>query len=242
MALLKKKLNKKKIAQAIFNLIVLLIFLTVLSVFVVSTQSQFETSEDAVKYIKSFGALGPIIVTSLIALEVVIAPIPGFIMPIASGYAFGAFFGAIYAYLGNVLGTAVAFILSRAFGRPLVERFIDKRKLRNYDCFFDDYGKYGLWVVFLFPIFPADIISFVAGLSGIKWKDFMFIISIAYFPNMFLLTYFGAQIFESGLYSFSTFFSASILIIALLIGLLVFLHMKKKVNSNCKINNGRVNK
>ncbi len=189
--------------------------------------SLFESPRDVAIRMRSMGFFGPVIAITIIALEVIIAPIPGGLVTIGAGYAFGALWGTVISYAGNIIGTSIAFFLSRHFGRPFVERLLDKKKMLVYDYFFREYGKTMLWFVFILPVFPTDIITFATGLSDIKWKDFMLIACIAYIPNMIILNYFGAALFRSGLGLETTLLGFAILFV-LLFGLVVYVYLKKK--------------
>jgi uncharacterized membrane protein YdjX (TVP38/TMEM64 family) len=213
--MLDRKQIRKNIYKNIRNIIIVLIILAIIGASIFFFQKTFESPKDAADKIRNLGALGPLFVIILISLEVVIAPIPGYVIAIASGYAFGVWWGALYSYLGNIIGTAIAFFISRRFGRPLVEKIIRKKQLVVYDSFFKEKGKPMLWLAYLFPVFPADIISFVTGLSDIKWKDFMIIVSIAYIPNMLFLNYFGATLYDSGFRGNAIFFAIFLGIIVL---------------------------
>jgi len=189
--------------------------------------SLFESPLDVAAMMKSMGIFGPVVVTAIIALEVIIAPIPGGIVTIGAGYAFGAVWGTILSYVGTMIGTSAAFFLARRFGRPLVERLLDGKKMLVYDYFFKEYGKSMLWFVFILPVFPTDIITFATGLSGIKWKDFMLIAGIAYIPNMVVLNYFGAALFRSGFGQETTVLGSAILAV-LIFGLAAYAYLRKK--------------
>jgi len=190
--------------------------------------SLFESPRDVAIKIQSLGFLGPVVVIAIITLEVIIAPIPGGIISIGSGYAFGTLLGTILTYIGNIIGTSIAFFLVHKFGRPFVEKHLNKEKIRVYDYFFKEYGKSMLWFAFLLPVFPTDIITFATGLSGMKWKDFMQIACIAYIPNLLILNYFGATIFNSGLGRETITIGLAILTV-IIFGLAVYIYMKRKV-------------
>lgn len=213
-----------------FAIILILIAFLGTAVFLLS--SNLSSPEKVVEFINGFGAVAPIILILLIALEVVIAPIPGFLLSVASGFLFGTVQGTIYTYFGNLLGTSIAFLLARRYGRPLAEKFIKSHKLEVYDCFFREQGKKALWIFYLFPVFPSDIVSFVSGLSTIKWKDFMFIVAIAYIPNMLLLNYFGANLYEYG-FSRGTIVGGILLMAAVFLGLFAYFYLRRKTINKC---------
>ena len=171
--------------------------------------------------IRGLGILGPIVAISFFVLEVIFTPLPGLIVSIAAGYAFGGFWGAIYTYSGNMIGTLIAFYLSRRFGRPVVEKLVNKKQLDKYDGFLQEKGKVLLWIVYLLPFLPNDIVTFMVGLTDTKWKDFIFIVAIALIPYTIFLNYFGSKIYDSGLDKLTTFLGI-ILILAFLAGIFIY--------------------
>jgi uncharacterized membrane protein YdjX (TVP38/TMEM64 family) len=177
------------------------------------------------EFIQSFGAFGPAVIIFLIMLEVIFAPIPGAFIAIGSGYAFGPFWGTLYSYIGNVIGTVIAFFLARRFGRPLAKRLIKDEKLEYYDRFFKERGVYGLWLAYSLPIFPTDILSFVTGFSNVRFRTFFLIISIAFIPNLLILNYLGDSILN---YRFGLvlIIVGGLVGMALLVGGLAFLKKK----------------
>lgn len=189
--------------------------------------SLFESPQDVAIRMRSMGFLGPVVAITIIALEVIIAPIPGGLITIGAGYAFGTLGGTVISYIGNIIGTSIAFFISHRFGRPFVEKLLDKKKMLVYDYFFREYGKSMLWFVFILPVFPTDLITFATGLSSIKWKDFMLIAGIAYIPNMIVLNYFGAALFRSGFGLETTLLGFAILAVVLF-GLAVYAYLRKK--------------
>jgi len=172
----------------------------------------FQNPQQVEEFINEFGAWGPLIVILLITLEVILAPIPGAIISIGAGAAYGYIWGTIYTYIGNIIGSSIAFMLSRHFGRPLVRKLIREKQLATYDAFVKDKGIYGLWIAYMFPVFPVDIISFVTGLSGLRYKKFLKIIGIAFIPNMLILNLFGDKLSSTG-------FSTITILIAAFLGL-----------------------
>lgn len=60
-----------------------------------------------------FGIWAPLIFIGLQALQVVISPIPGEATGVLGGFLFGTWIGALYSTLGLMLGSALAFGLSR---------------------------------------------------------------------------------------------------------------------------------
>jgi uncharacterized membrane protein YdjX (TVP38/TMEM64 family) len=150
----------------------------------------FSSREAFQEFIQSFGAWGPIILTLLIALEVIIAPIPGFIPALTSGFIFGHFFGALYVFMGNVLGTLLLFFLVRKYGKLLVNKLFKKKKLEKYEQGVERHENW-LLVFYFIPLMPFDIITAAFGLSAVKVKKFVLVIIFGYLFYSIILAFFG---------------------------------------------------
>lgn len=229
------KINLRNIPkkELIKNAIVIVVILIIVGILLFYVQRTFESPRDAADKLRGLGSLGPLVLISLMILEVMVAPLPGGLLFIASGYAFGTGWGTLFSYIGQIAGTLIAFFISRRFGRPIVERLVKKEKLDYYDCFFQRGGKVVLWVGYLIPIFPTDIMTFVTGMSNIDWKKFMIIPAIAFIPNLFLHNYFGATLYQSGVAEKTLIFGLALLFL-LLVSISAYFYTKKKIITKWK--------
>lgn len=141
-------------------------------------------------FIRGFGAWAPLAIILIIIVEVIIAPLPGFVPIISSGFIFGTIEGSIYALIGNIIGSLAVFLIARKFGRYIALRFIDMEKLDKYEKAIERRENF-LLILYFFPVFPTDIISIAFGLSKIKLKKFILIISVGFVVNVWALNYFG---------------------------------------------------
>ena len=207
------------------SLLVVVLFLALFFIF--NYDMFFESPEEIVKSVKSLGALGPVIFILLIILEVVIAPIPGAVIPIATGFAYGAFWGTLICYTGNILGTMLAFSIARHFGRGVVEKFVKRKKLDLYDSFIHHEGKFIFLFAYVIPVLPPDIVSFIAGLSSIRFRTFFLFVAIGYLPYMLALNLFGQRIFESG-FDTRTILMGTGFILLTLTGLITYFIIRRK--------------
>ncbi|MBU2028538.1 VTT domain-containing protein [Patescibacteria group bacterium] len=175
-----------------YDLIFVLIIITFAILFV-SLRDKFGILSDRgifEQFIRNFGIFAPLAIIGAIIMEVVVAPLPGFIPAISSGFIFGAFLGSIYAYIGNILGSVLVFWLARKFGRLLLEKFFGRGKLDKYEKLIFRRENW-LLLFYAFPIFPIDIISGVLGLSSIGFKKFFIAISIGFIVHVLILNIFG---------------------------------------------------
>lgn len=136
-------------------------------------------------FVRQFGSLGPLVV-GLQAMQVVVAPIPGQILAVVAGYLFGAWWGTVYNMIGITIGSAVAFWLSRRFGRAYVEATIHDDALSKFDSLDDDHVRVLLFVSFLVPGLPDDFLCFAGGLTRVPLWQLVAIAVVGRTPGFFL--------------------------------------------------------
>lgn len=153
-----------------------------------------ETTPQTVKNaVLSLGILAPIGMVLLEALQVIIAPLPPITM-VGSGYTFGLFYGSLYSFTGMVIGSAVALLVSRKFGRPVVKSIVGEKYM---DSFQDKLGKHYYYVIgamFATPGFPHDMLCYMAGLTDLELKKLLPVIAIARIPVVLGLVLSGSSI------------------------------------------------
>ena len=140
---------------------------------------RFVTDQQALQqYIDGFGAWAVIIYILFSYLQVVILPVPGSVTVAAGVMLFGWLECAVYSFIGIVLGSITAFAIGRLIGYKAVcwivgkedlDKWLDKIKGKDYLI---------LSLMFLLPMFPDDVLCFVAGLSSMTWPYFLIMITI----------------------------------------------------------------
>jgi uncharacterized membrane protein YdjX (TVP38/TMEM64 family) len=168
-------------------------------------------------FVEGFGVATPLAFVLLQAAQVVFAPIPGQVLALASGWLFGLVWGTVYSIIGATLGSYVAFRLERRYGRPFVERAIDPTALDRFDDFSTRRGYLTLFVLFLVPGLPDDVICFVAGTTALDIKRMTLISAIGRVPGYLLANAVGASL-AARLYTEA----AAILLVAFVVSTLVY--------------------
>ena len=129
----------------------------------------------------------------VVIVEVVIAPIPGG----AIGYLGAARFGFWQAwpmlYIGNVIGTALVFFLSRKYGSPLFEENTSSKTRARYDRLLEGNPAL-LWFFYTVPLIPVDVLSVLAGLSHMSKRKFFTIAFTGYFFYTGIVAYVGSSL------------------------------------------------
>ncbi len=123
------------------------------------------------EYFRSFGVLAPLAYIALVTIEVVVAPLPGLMLYAPGGMVFGGFLGGLLSLVGNTLGAGIACQLIRTLGGKRFTSWAEQGRLRIYH---ERLSQSGLWLILLLRINPltsSDLISYAAGLTGIRaWK------------------------------------------------------------------------
>lgn len=182
-------------------------------------------------YMEERGILGIMSFIIALILQVVVAIIPGGPFQIAAGFAFGTIKGAIIVDIGNTIGSLFAFIFVRKFGVEFIEMFFSKEKIDSIRFLkTTKQRELVLFLLFLIPGTPKDILSYGVGLTDIRLRDWLFIVAVGRFPGIFMSAYGGNAIGEADYLRFAV----VILIIMLLavIGSGLYIRWSHRQNEN----------
>jgi uncharacterized membrane protein YdjX (TVP38/TMEM64 family) len=146
------------------------------------------------RFVASFGVWAPLGLIILEIAQVVLAPVPGGVIDLASGYLFGPGWGALYSMIGLMGGTIIALSLARRFGRPLVERLVPSHTLGRLDRYASHRGPIFFLLLFLMPFTPNDVVCFLAGLTPIPLPMLVLIAAIGRFPGVLMANLIGANV------------------------------------------------
>ncbi|GJM41940.1 MAG: TVP38/TMEM64 family protein [Ardenticatenaceae bacterium] len=144
-------------------------------------------------YVQSYGALAPLVLAFLQILQVIIAFIPGHVFVIAGGYIYGLPWGLIFNIVCVVSASQLGFLLARWFGRPIVHRLAPEATIKKWETIAEKQGFLFFTIAFVLPVFPTDIMNFVAGLTGISPRKFLAANFLGRLPSVTLLTLIGSH-------------------------------------------------
>lgn len=143
-------------------------------------------------WLLGFGAWAPIVSAAVMILQAVIAPLPAFVVTFANGLLFGWAWGAALSWSSAMLGAAICFGISRALGRPAVERLLGgAAPLDAADRFFQRHGRPAILVARLLPFVPFDAVSYGAGLTSTGFWPFLVATGVGQLPATLLYSWLG---------------------------------------------------
>ncbi len=185
----KRNWSKLLILAGIIMAIVLTFRFTPLSI------SDF-TPTNVKNFILKFGLWAPVMFIIIYALRGAVLVIPVGIMSLAGGLAFGKWLGTIYILLGATLGASLSFMIARYFGRQFIESFswLHKGKIKQFDDGIEKNGFRMMLFMRLIPLFQYDAVNFGAGLSKIKFRDYVLASFIGMVPGGFINAMLGSSL------------------------------------------------
>lgn len=157
------------------NMLIAIALLTVIVIYrqPISNLLHIIGDQEAVSvYLKSYGALGPIVLFVLMVAQVFIAFIPGHALMITAGYVYGGL-GMLVVITSTILGSQIAFFIARNYGRSLIYKLASHQIIERWDGMARNQGTMFYFFSFVLPIFPSDLMCYVAGLGKISPRAFL---------------------------------------------------------------------
>jgi uncharacterized membrane protein YdjX (TVP38/TMEM64 family) len=180
--------------RAIVLLAALAVGLVALYVLVQQYAAFVFDEEELRAWIQQFGVFAPGVFVGIQTLQVIVAPIPGQVAALVAGYLFGTVAGTAYSMVGVVLGSAIAFTISKRYGRSAVERLLHEEVIDQFDGFVEQVGLLGLFVFVVIPGLPDDVVCFLAGLTTFRLRTFLAVMIAGRLPGYVITVHAGGSL------------------------------------------------
>ena len=131
------------------------------------------------RYIERFTPYSHFVFFAIQLASVILAPIPSNLTAAVGGLLFGTLPAFLLTAGAVTLGSVIVFQLGRTLGRPFAERFISRRNLEKYGEVIRRKRDVCLFLAFLFPFFPDDLICIMAGLTDVPFRRFLVLVAVA---------------------------------------------------------------
>jgi len=149
--------------------------------------------EAVIAYVQGCGVWGPVFLSFIQFLQVIVAVIPCQPFMIAAGCVYGFTGGFVLNLVSMAVSSQLAFALARRVGYPLVNRMVPTSVLDRWMKVAERRGAMFFLIIYLVPIFPADTMNFVAGLSLISPRRFLVANSVGRLPWAIVMTLVGSH-------------------------------------------------
>ncbi len=147
------------------------------------------------EFITRYGTVAPVCFILICSFRPLLFFIPTLGLSIVAGVLFGPVWGTVYVVIGGAFSTCVGFYFARWAGKETLQRLCGSWKsTQKLDNWIKLYGKNTVLSMRFFNV-PWDLVSYWAGCSQMKFRDFYLSSLIALIPMSLLYTYFGSRIF-----------------------------------------------
>ena len=218
--------RKETLSKTLISVYVFLLFCLVL-IFIFQKTGFFtivNNEESLRQYLETAGAWMPVLYIVLQYLQVVVLPIPSVVSTAAGVALFGPLFTTIYSLIGILAGSITAFFIGRKLGYKAVAWLIGKETLEKWKKKLKGKDNLILTLMFLLPMFPDDVLCFIAGLSTMSNGYFLIMIVVS---RVLAIT---ATCFSLELIPFNTWWGLSIWLAFFAIVLAAFIIIYRKLD------------
>jgi uncharacterized membrane protein YdjX (TVP38/TMEM64 family) len=165
--------------------------------------------------LEKMGIFAPIIYIILYTIGTLLI-LPSTPLNLTGGAIFGLWMGTVWTSIAAVIAAVIAFLFARNFGKELVtQKFAGKWEAINSEI--NQGGLFYMFAIRLLPIIPYGLVNFVAGLTSIKFRDYLLGTALGTVPGVFPFVMLG----NSGVKAIKTGDIIPIILSLMLIGILV---------------------
>jgi len=144
------------------------------------------------EWTQTLGIWGPVILAVVYIIACVLL-LPGSVLTLGGGAAFGLGVGYLAVTVGSVLGACLAFAVGRTAGRGWVlEKVRGNKRFKAID---EAVGRQGFKIVFLTrlsPLFPFNLQNYAYGVTGVRFRDYALASLLGMIPGTFMYVYLGS--------------------------------------------------
>lgn len=182
-------MDKKFRIRTFFQIILLLTLLVGIPAYV------FLCRPDLIAFLESFDRITDFFRTNLLhgsalfvlaeVLQIVIPVLPGELFQFAAGYLYGFLPGFVLLIAGVLAGTFLSFFIARMLGADLLAVFFKRETMDKYITWMNSKKGYILvFVLYLIPGIPKDLLCYAAGISRIPFKAFLAVSTAGRLPGL----------------------------------------------------------
>ena len=165
-------------------------------------------------------------------LQVLLAVIPGGPFEIGAGYAFGVVKGSLICDIAMTIASVIIFLFVKKFGLRFVELFVSKEKIESVKFLKSSKRSESIiFLLFLVPGTPKDLLSYLVGLTDMKLSHWIFICGVGRLPAIFLSALSGSAL-SSARYHLAIILIAAIIMLYVVGIILYRIHNKRAAEKN----------
>ena len=193
--------KKKLIIFKTILFVIVVIILTAITIYLFPVIKNLSTKQGQIEFkekVTSSGIYGLLLLFIKQVAQIFLFILPGEPIEILAGMCYGWIWGTIFILISSAIIATLIFMLVRKIGRQFVYDFSDEEKIKKFENnkIFQNPKKIELiiFILFLVPGTPKDLLTYLSGLLPIKLRRFVAISTIARIPSIITSTIAGANI------------------------------------------------
>lgn len=146
--------------------------------------------------LEAMGFFAPIIYLVFYTIGTLLI-LPSTPLNLTGGAIFGVWWGTLWTTIAALVAAIIAFTFSRTIGREFISQIISQKLSGRWHAVDAEIGQGGLFYMFairLLPIIPYGIVNFTAGLTSIKFQDYLIGTLLGTLPGILPFVMIGAGI------------------------------------------------
>ena len=196
----KKLAGKKRIVAVVSLAVVVCVTIFLTYSLAVKFRAIAPSGVEFREFIQGYGAYGIFVAVGLQILQVFVALIPGEVVEVGLGYAYGWLGGSLLCLFGVAVGSSIIFLLVKRFGIRLIELFVSVNRINELK-FINSEKKLRrfTFILFFVPGTPKDLITYFLGLTRLTLSEFLSLTLFARIPSVITSTL-GGDLIGDGHY------------------------------------------
>lgn len=194
------KKQKVKVFKLTMTILAIAIIVGII-IYMFPVMRELSTKEGQLAFkekVSSSGILGLLMLFALQVAQIFLIIIPGEPIEILAGMCYGPIWGTVFIMVSAGIISTIIFSLVKKYGKRFVYNFCDKEKVAKIENskLFKNPNKIEMimFILFLLPGTPKDLLAYIAGLLPINPVKFVLISVFARFPSVISSTLAGANL------------------------------------------------
>jgi uncharacterized membrane protein YdjX (TVP38/TMEM64 family) len=147
---------------------------------------------DLFHWLREAGVAGMLVYVAVFAVAA-ICFVPGSILTVGAGVAYGLVWGTVIASLAGSAAATAAFVVSRTVARDRVARWVaGDPRVEALDAAIGDHGLKLVILVRLSPLIPFNLLNYALGVTRVRLRDYALGTFIGLLPVTLLYVYLGS--------------------------------------------------
>lgn len=144
-------------------------------------------------YILSYGNFAAVVFIIIYSLKPVVLVIPTSLLSVLAGNIFGPMYAFVLSMIGCFFSASLAFFLAHMLGKPFVDKML-RGKVFKLDNRIEEHGFLIMLLMRLSFVFPYDPLSYAAGLTKMRYTDFILGTMLGIIPEMLSYSFMGKHL------------------------------------------------